>query len=173
MIEKTKDLGAKTTMLAALFALALSGCASADGRYPSLAVRDAERFSGEFAPSAPTQATVSPVTSAQQVSDFIALARGAHREFVAITPQATSIARMARTAGPSSDRRSQALVALAQLTSLRSQTAIALANLDALEAQAATTFAPMVEIKAAQTQVTQLVSEQDVILDSLTAQVAQ
>lgn len=173
MIEKTQEHRPLAVLLAALLTTALGGCASTDGRFPSLAVRDAERLTGELTPSVPSQEPISPVASAAQVSDFIALALGAHREFAAITPQATSLMRASRGTGPTSDARAQALVALAQLTSLRSQTALALANLDALEAKAATTFAPTVEIKAAQMQVTQIVNEQDATLDSLTTQMAQ
>lgn len=153
--------------LLSLAVLLLSGCAGSSDRYPSLAIRDAERVAGQFMPIAPDQPPVPPVVSAQGLAEIVAKAAEMHRQFVANEPGATRLVEAARGTGSESDARSRALVALADLTSLRGQTAIALASLDDLETEAASTLAPLAEIRAAQTEVVLLVTEQDAVIDSL------
>ncbi|UAB79515.1 hypothetical protein INR77_07615 [Erythrobacter sp. SCSIO 43205] len=159
--------------IAGLGGLLLGACASADGRYPSLAVRDAERMTGQFAPAAPEQPAVPEIVSPQDVSDLVALAYETQEKFGALRPTAARLAQSAGGTGVESDRRSQALVAVAELTSLRGQTALVLARLDALEAEARTTFAPVQAIATGQAQTATLLQQQDEVLDSLSEMLAQ
>lgn len=151
-------------------AITLAGCAGSSDKYPSLAIRDAERVTGQFTPSAPEAEPVAPVVSRQVTADIIGRAYGLRQRFDAAETNAAQLVRAARGAGPESDSWAQALVALAELTSIRGQTAIVLADLDDLESKAATSFAPTDNIRAAQIQVAHLVKEQDAALDSLSAQ---
>ncbi len=140
----------------------LVGCVGGDSeRYPSLAIRDAERMVGQFTPTTPAAPPVEPVASPAQLGDIVASAQGFHRQFEAARPQVSRLASQARGAGPESEARSRALVAIADLASLHGRTALALGDLDRLEAEAANTFAPVAAIRAAQAQVSDLVTAQD------------
>ena len=152
--------------------LLLSACAASDGRYPSLAVRDAERVSGELTPSPATQPPVEPVASPQDVADLVSAAYGAQQQFEEARPGAERLARSARGAGAESDTRARALVAVAELTSLRGETALVLARLDALKVEALTTFAPAEAITSGQTSTANLLRQQDEVLDSLSEMLA-
>ena len=155
-----------------VLAAMLGGCAAADGRYPSLAVRDAERVSGTINPSAPDiQTPITPLNLAP-IKAAIARAEAANSKFASQTVEVRTLVAAARGSGLDSDRRSHALAALAGLTSLRGQTALALADIDLLEAKAASGFERTQEIREAQSAVVRLVMAQDEALDSLSAQLA-
>ncbi len=140
----------------------LAGCASADAdRFPSLALRDAERMTGQFTPTRPTEPPPPPVVSAVDLASIVENARAIHRNFLSEAPPALRLARSASGRDTINDQRSRALVAMAGLTTLHSQTVLALADLDKLEAEAATSFAATAEIQEAQSQVAALVAEQD------------
>jgi hypothetical protein len=156
-----------------LLAFALGGCASADGRYPSLAVRDAERAQGTLDPSPPIEAEVVGTTDMNALLAPLDRAQEAHAKFAAQQDEVTALALASRGVGPEDDRRSRALVGLAALTSLRGQTALALADLDQLEIAAATEFKRTKEIRDLQATIRQLIAEQDTTLDSLTGMLAQ
>lgn len=151
----------------------LAGCTGGGDKYPSLAVRDSERATGQFTTASPVQSpSVAPVASIQDVAAIVAIARESHRKFLSAQPRAIQLAQARRGLGVESDAHSRALVAWADLTSLRGQTAIALGNLDGLAARAATTFAPKEDITAAQAEIALLVNEQDAALDSIAAEFA-
>ena len=156
----------------ALSASALvAGCAGDSGKYPSLAIRDAERVSGEFSPAPPAAPDpVAPVASNQEIGSIAARARETHRTFLSEQPAALQLAKAARGAGVESNDRSRAEVALSVLTTLRSETQLAMADLDVLEARAAGSFAPTDGIAAAQIQIASLLAEQDEMLSAVIAE---
>ncbi|MEM1053096.1 MAG: hypothetical protein AAGI28_13485 [Pseudomonadota bacterium] len=161
------------TAAIAFLGMGLGGCASADGRYPSLAVRDAERTTGEFMPASPTPSAIPGVVSPQRVADLLSAAYDAQRKFEEARPEAERIVRSAQGMGAESDRRSRALIAVAELTSLRGETALVLSRLDVLEAEALTTFAPSEAIASGQAHIANLLRQQDETLDSLSEMLAQ
>ncbi len=163
MILKTP----RNLCLCALSSALITGCAGSSDLYPSLAVRDAERASGQNGPVSP--APPSPITVADRtrIGDLLEQARLSHQAFEAAQPRATQLARAA--GGIESDSRARALVAIAGLSTLRGQTTIALASLDQLSAQAASQFTMTEEIDRAQSQVEAMVRAQDNALTSIEA----
>jgi hypothetical protein len=115
--------------------MVLGACASTNGEYPSLAIRDAERVSGsaqpvEVAPRPPAPPLDS--TIAGRIASAVAQARKANGSFAAAssrTERTVSAARGTRSPG---DAWIAAQVALADLVSLRSEAVIAQADLDLL-----------------------------------------
>ncbi|GMN02722.1 hypothetical protein [Erythrobacter sp. MTPC3] len=148
----------------------LSGCAGDTGRYPSLAIRDVERASGQFTPtSAETQSPIRPVASAAQLSDLLESARQSQLRFANARGDTERLVRSAQGRSIDSNARQLALVALADLATLRSDTALAIGDLDLLKAEAATTFAPQADIDAARAEISTLLDAQDSALDTLWA----
>lgn len=158
----------------ALFGLAcaaLAGCAGDSDAYPSLAIRDAERVTGSLLPASQPAAPALSAQTIESIDTALLAARSMHARFLAARPQAAALVDAARGRGPESDNRAQALIAMADLTSLHSETAIALADLDRMEVEAATEFAPVEAIRSAQVQVKKLVSDQDLILEALWSEI--
>lgn len=160
----------RTLLFAGLGTALMAGCASPEGKYPSLAIRDAERVSGAFTPAPPAQPEPTPLADRERIGDALERARDSHEKFLARQPGVGTLARSASGRGPESDRRAEALVALADLTVLRSETTIALADLDQLEVESATQFGATSDVRKAQEYVARLVSEQDAALESLERQ---
>ena len=159
--------------LAVLLGAGLGGCASADGQYPSLAVRDAERVQGTFTPPSPSdQPAVIGITNLDELLAPVDRAEKANAQFLALQSEVRALVSGAQGLGVEDDRRAQALAGLAQLTSLRGQTALALSDLDLLEAKAATAFERTKEIRDFQTGIRTMIGEQDAVLDSLGAALA-
>ena len=159
--------------LIAILSLSLGACASADGRYPSLAIRDSERAQGTLAPLPPTDGAEAGMTDMDAILAPLERAQAAHAEFTAQQDQVSAIVLASRGLGPEDDRRARALVGLAALTSLRGQTALALADVDQLEVRAATEFKRTKEIRDLQASIVQLIQQQDETLDSLAELLAQ
>lgn len=156
--------------------LVLTGCASASKTYPSLAIRDAERFSGSFGvASAPEPLRPAPLSSdtAQRLLQIKAAARASHKEFQA----ATAGTRRAVAAGAGSavttDRWANATVALSNLDSLRSLTSAGLSDLDLLFVDTTLAFEQREEVAAVRDEVTALVLQQDNTLAELRARFSQ
>ena len=150
-----------------LAAASLAGCATSSDRYPSLAVREAERMTGTFTPvEPPAPFAVAPET-VRRVEDLVAAASTLHQNFTTKVPAARGLASRASGNGAESDLRSRALLALAELASLRNQTATTLADLDRLEAEAATALGATGPISESQAAVAMMLGEQQEALDSL------
>ncbi|MDJ0643982.1 MAG: hypothetical protein QNJ15_14305, partial [Erythrobacter sp.] len=118
----------------------VGGCAGSSDQYPSLAIRDAERVSGQFSPTRSAEAPASPTRQPRANGDIARLveqAEDSHRAFVAAQSSTSRLVSGARGSGSESEARAQALVALADLSSKRSDTAIALADLDMMAAETA------------------------------------
>jgi len=151
----------------ALLGLSITGCASSDDRYPSLAVRDAERAMGTLSTANPGTNILAETPDFAPVQAALDRAKRANDAFVAEQAGVRDLVLATRGLSIENDRRSRALVGLARLTSLRSQTALALADLDQIEVRAATAFADVKDIRRAQSSVLRLVTAQDTVLDSL------
>lgn len=165
----------RTLIFAALPALA--ACATSGDRYPSLAIRDIERAEGRFEPvaSAPLAVPEVAVRDASPLADQLAAlgasAAASHRAFLASASVATRHANAAAGAAIGSDAWASAQVALADLDSARSATAIALADLDTLMVANAVQARDLAAIEAVRQQVLAQVTEEDVILARLRANI--
>ena len=147
----------------------LAACATADGEYPSLALRDAERVSGAFEPVAaqPYVPPPTPATVIGRLDQLAAEAASAHQAFLAEAPAARSAVAAAGGAAFGSDGWARASVALAGLESARSQAMIALADLDRLMVDAALQGGELERIVAVRDTVTRQVEEQNATIEGL------
>jgi hypothetical protein len=159
--------------LSVLLAFALGGCASADGRYPSLAVRDAERAQGTLNPSPPSQPSAIGITDLDALMAPLDRARDADAKFAAQKDEVNALIAASSGLGPEDDRRARALIGYAELTSLRGQTALALSDLDQLETSSATQFKRTKDINDLQTSIQRMIAQQDETLDSLSEMLSQ
>lgn len=153
-------------------ALALAACASAD-RYPSLAIRDAERATGTLQPAEP-EPYVPPPTPAvvlDRLGQLTAEAQSAHQAFLAAAERARSPVAAARGAEAGSAPWSIAQVALADLEASRGQAMIALADLDRLYVEAELAGAELERIEAARGEVSALVASQSRLIGEMQASV--
>ena len=154
------------TCLAALPAtLALAGCASSSGEFPSLAIRDAERVSGTIAvPPGPAR-PVPPAPASAQLAQLLATIREGHTRFTGEIPAAQRAVAAARGAGVGTENWSVAQVAVANLEAQRSQVMIALADLDRIHAAAVVDGADVTATTAA-------LAEAQVLVDQENAEIA-
>lgn len=167
----------RALLAAAILAPALSACASDTTRYPSLAVRDAERMHGSVpAPDAPPPAPVPTQPPADLPGRLAAISQSAdaaHALFQQREAAARSRATAAARAEPGTLAWSDAEVALSSLESARSDTMFALADLDAMLAVGTVDEAesgvpaglPLIE--AARERVEALVAAEDAVLAEL------
>ncbi|MBB3033185.1 hypothetical protein [Alteriqipengyuania lutimaris] len=174
-------------------ALALSACASAPEKdYPSLALRDAERATGQYPQptgdclgdadgdsAAPVQGTLQPAPSAppappppglsndlaERVAQLEAQARAADADFEAALPAARAAVRARGSTGSKSWGRAE--VAYANLRSIRARTAIPLADLDTLVATRSVAGEPVAPIVDTRDEVARLIEQQDAALAEL------
>lgn len=118
--------------------LALTACNADRSRFPSLAIRPAERAYGAGQQAAPAEAR--PLTMqisantdlAARVKGLRDAARAAHQHFLDQHGAALRLVEAARGAAPGSEVWSRATIALAGLVSARSEGMVALAELDRL-----------------------------------------
>ena len=160
---------ATPSILAALCAALLtSACAGSGDKYPSLAIRDAERVQSRFTPAPPSdRAPIRPVASASEIEALVDQAQASHAQFRSAQAQAKALVGDARGRGIDTNARQRALVALADLTALHGDTAVPMSDLDMLNAQAATSFAPTEAIEAARASILALLAEQEGTLNAL------
>ena len=152
-----------------LLALALSACASTSDRYPSLAIRDAERVQGTFETEAGEVPAPDPDPPSAdllaRLAELREAALAAHREFIAAVPLAERL--VAAAGGVGSDSWASAQVALASLDGARSEAAVPLGDLDVLFVDAtlgAEQREPVAEVRS---EVLQLIAEEDAALARL------
>lgn len=154
-----------------LSAILLSGCASQQGRYPSLAIRDAERVQGSLQPPASSaESSVESPLSADLVRRLAQLqssATSAHRAFMDAAPGTRRLVEAAAGTDVTNDRWASAQVALASLESARSQSAVPLGDLDLLHADAAIALEQRAAIEETRAAVTGLIAQEDAILANL------
>jgi hypothetical protein len=165
----------------------LGGCASASDKYPSLAIRDAERTGAvpdatpEPTSTAPDRsntpvASSAPVTreptplntlSTSRIAQSRSLARREHGQFMRKLPAARRAVSAARGASQTSNAWGDAMVALADLDTHRSQTSVALGDLDAMLADSRVGLSALGSIAPAQREVAGMIRQQDRALASL------
>ena len=147
----------------------LAACATPDGEYPSLAIRDAERVEGSFEPAPPTPYVPPPTPAAvlDRLDRLAADAASAHRAFLAEAPAARSAVAAASGAEFGGDSWARASVALAGLEGARSQAMIALADLDRLMVDAALEGGELERIVAVRNVVIAQVDEQNATIEGL------
>jgi hypothetical protein len=118
--------------------LALSACNADRSRFPSLAIRPAERAYGSAQPVVPAASL--PLTTqlpagtdlAARVAALRDSARAAHGRFLEQQGAASRIVEAAKGNSPGTEAWSRAAIALAGLTSARGEGMVALADLDRL-----------------------------------------
>lgn len=152
--------------------LPLTACATpASEDYPSLAIRDAERVTGQLdAPAAPPY--VPPATPAEvldRLDQLVSLATVAHDMFLAEADRTRRMVSTANGAAVASDRWADAQVALAELESARSLAMVALADLDRLYVDASVEAEETARIAAAREDVIAMVEAENTVIDSLLA----
>ena len=145
----------------------LAACAGGADRYPSLAIRDAERVQGTFeVAEAPPPQPLGADTLAS-IDSLVSDARAAHSEFMSAAPRATVLVRQAQGAAVASNQWGDAQVALSNLDSQRSLAAIPLGSLDLLYAHAAISLEQRAAIDEARNAVIALLEEEDLVLAQL------
>lgn len=114
--------------------LALSACNANRSRFPSLAIRPAERAYGTRQQAAPTPAPSAAATAdlPARVAALREQAAKSHTRFTAQQASATALITAAKGSAPGTDAWSRAAIALAGLTSARGEGMIALSDLDRL-----------------------------------------
>ena len=155
-------------LLLAALGCSLGACMASD-KYPSLALRDAERVAGTMQPAEP-EAYVPPATPAAVLSRLDQLsgeAASAHQAFLAEAPKARSTVAAAHGSGPGADSWAVAQVAVAGLESSRSKAMIALADLDRLYVDAAVAGDELERIGATRDRVAAQVEEQNAAIESM------
>jgi len=157
---------ANISVLSAVIAV-LSGCAGSDARYPSLALRPFETGALPVTSAPATPAPIRPVTSPATLSALRDKAAASHAAFLQREADIDRIARAAAGQSVESNARSNALVAMADLTSQRGTTSAVLADLDLLAAEAATTLSPDPALVAAQAEIAALVAREDAAIAQL------
>ncbi len=162
----------RATVLAAI--LLTGGCASSQGDYPSLALRDNERVSGTFAAPAPSPFVPAPASPAtlESLDELTAAATVAHEAFLAAVGTARPAVKRASGSAVGSDAWAEAQVAVAGLESRRSLATIALADIDRLYVDAVTQGGETAQIEDSRRVVTAQVSEQDAQIAALLARLA-
>ncbi len=158
----------RKSSLALTIAALLAGCAS-PGRYPSLAVRDAERATGTLQP-AEAEPYVPPATPAEtldRIGRLSADAQAAHQTFLAAVEKGRGTIAAGASAAEGSDAWSRAQIALADIEASRSQTMIALAELDRLYVDAELAAGELERISAARDAVSALIESESQTIDGL------
>lgn len=149
--------------------LTLAACASSQGDYPSLALRDAER--GVRTPSTAGLALPDPAPPSPQVLTQIVAAveaaQGAHARFLAALPAARGAVSTGGRAAVDSTAYAAALIALGNLQSISSGTAFALADLDALLAARSNDLRTTQAVADAQARVAALLEEETTAIAAL------
>jgi len=160
--------------------LALSACTADRTRFPSLAMRPAERAYGILQPATPapglplTAQVLAGADLSTRVATLRDAARTAHARFLDQQGAATRLIEAAKGAAPGTDAWSSAAIALAGLTSARGQGMVALADLDRLliaatEKAAIGPDADLQTVSPAHHEVAALLAEEDRVIAALNA----
>lgn len=160
--------------VASATSILVAGCAASSDRYPSLAIREAERVEGSFQVSATPLPGPTPVseTTLSRVQQLVGDARAAHEQFLTSASSAERSVRSAIGSDATSNAWASAQVDLADLDSHRSIAAIALGDLDLLYVDSTISFSERDEIDAARKTVVGMISEEDAILARLRGDLA-
>ena len=157
--------------------IALAGCASPGGSYPSLAIRDVERAQGQFEspPPQPVEVPQIPTDTSgamgERLNALDSLATSSHQDFTRKVTAATRAARVGANAAIASDAWAAAQVAVSDLDSARSNTAITLGDLDSLMVARAVVGEDLTAIELVRQKVIGMVEEEDRTLAQLRAKI--
>lgn len=156
----------KSTLTLLALPLLLAGCATPEGSYPSLAIRDGERMTGmmqpvEVRPEAPP---ATPGAVLDRLTQLAGQAQQAHSAFMAEEAKARQAIVRGLALETGSDGRAAGEVALASLEASRNTALIALADLDRLYADAVTNGDESVRIEAVRNEVLALIRLEDDML---------
>jgi hypothetical protein len=168
-------MGGRSVLLAMgmVSVCALGACAGDGGRYPSLALREAEKRTFVAADQPATTIPAAAPADTARIGALRASAESAHAAFANKERGAAELVARARRQGPDSTERAAALVALADLAAQRSATFVPLSELDRMGAASAADFGDTAPITAAQAAVLALVQQQDASLDALWGELGQ
>ncbi len=150
--------------------LALAGCATDDGSYPSLAKRPAERVTATWPPAPPLPLPAPPPldsATAGRLGTLLGQVRAADARFGGKISRARSTVAAARGAAMGSEAWSVASVAVAELEAARAQAMMAMGELDSIYAEARTEGRDVTEIEATRQRALAIIADQDRTLDSL------
>lgn len=159
-----------TLPLLACAAMALSACATDEGTYPSLAKRPGERITATWPPAPPPpEAPLPPLDSAavNRLDLLLAQVRSADARFHAKEGRARTLVAAAGRAPMGSEAWSVATVAIAELEAARAQAMVAMSELDSLYVSARTEGRDVTQIDATRNQALAIITQQDLVLDSL------
>ena len=151
----------------------LSACVSSDGRYPSLAERNIERFSAAVPAEASTPSEAKRVEHQKTTTIALNDVVEAHKKFTDYQPEAARLINAARGLGNESDNRAKALIALAVLQGHHSAAVMARSRLDELTVEEAIEFGQPFTADLGQAKVEDMLTEQAATLDSLSAALGQ
>lgn len=158
------------SLLLASASVALAGCATEDGTYPSLAKRPAERITATWPPAPPPPPPAPPPldsATANRLGLLLSEVRGADTRFHSKEARARSVVGAARGAAMGSEAWSVATIAVAELEAARAQAMVAMAELDSIYAEARTQGRDVTEIEVSRQQALAIIAGQDRVLDSL------
>ena len=141
----------------ALLVTALAACTTAQGDYPSLALRDAERATGTMLPPTTYNAPEPTAATMASVESLVEQANKAYEAFGGKLDGVRAKALQARGAEIGSDAWANASIAIADLETERSRTMLPLSDIDRLTVDAATEGGKIEELEAAQGLVGQMV----------------
>ena len=157
--------------LALLCLTALAACASSQDKYPSLAIRPAERATGTMAPATAEPVAHPPPAQAtlDKVAQLAADAAADHQAFVDEVAKTRDTIMAANGAAVGDDAWAKGEAALADVRAARSQTMVPLADLDRLYVDASTQGQAVDRIAAARDEVAGFLTAEDRTVDELSA----
>ncbi len=140
----------------------LAACAGPTGEYPSLAIRDAERITGEMA-AGPAEPYIPPAPPPETVAEAVDLAEAArtlHQRFLADTPGVRNRIANARGSSVGSEPWSDAQVALTILESHHGRLTVMLADIEALYVATSTEGEAIASLEAERDAVAEMISQE-------------
>ena len=164
------------SVLGTALVVMLSACASTSDRYPSLAIRDAERAHGTAQQAEPTPppAPVQPSAElSQRLGQLRAQAGRGHQAFLAAAPRTRAAVNAARGSAVASDAWVAAQVSLSSLEITRNDTMTAMADLDKLRLETEVSGGAVEAVSATQAQVNTILNEENALLRQLSASLRQ
>ena len=156
--------------------LALGACTSTSDRYPSLAIREAERIHGSAQPVAPAPPP-QPVPPSAELAQRLAQLRGeatrSHQAFLSAAPRTRALVNAARGSAVASDPWIAAQASLSGLEVTRNRTMEAMADLDKLLLQAEMEGGAREAVAETQAQVNSLLDEENALVRQLAGSLRQ
>lgn len=155
------------------FPVLLAACAGPTGEYPSLAIRDGERVSGEMAagPAEPYIPPAPPPATVEEATSLAAEARALHAQFLSDMPGVRNRVANARGSSVGSEAWSDAQVALTILESHYGRMTVMLADIEALYVATSTEGQAIAPLEAERDAVADMVTQEEATIEGLLAQI--